>query len=121
MSIKKSIMKLEKEFKIKFPELNVSFYVSRRNMCVHMRLDKTIFAYSNFKQIIVEIKKFFDNHLAGKFAASYPQLIHSAKWEFDYIVAKKKEMSKKSWQSFRTNVRSKRLTMASARWSNDLV
>ena len=52
MSIKKSIMKLEKDFKIKFPEVNAAFYSSRRNMCVHMGLDKAIFGYSDFKQII---------------------------------------------------------------------
>ena len=83
-------MKLEKEFKIKLPKLNASFYVSRRNMCVDMGLDKAIFAYSNFKQIIEEINKFFGNLLAGKFAANYPQLIHSAKWKFNYIVSRKK-------------------------------
>ena len=54
MSIKKSILKLEKDFKIKFPEVNAAFYSSRRNVCVHMGLDKAIFAYPypNFKQII---------------------------------------------------------------------
>ena len=52
MSIKKSIMKLEKDFKIKFPEVNAAFYSSRRNMCVDMGLDKAIFGYSDFKQII---------------------------------------------------------------------
>ena len=45
-------MKLEKDFKIKFPEVNAAFYSSRRNMCVHMGLDKAIFGYSDFKQII---------------------------------------------------------------------
>ena len=89
MSIKESIMKLEKSFKIKFPEVNVAFYSKRRNMCVHMGLNKAIFAYLNFKRIIEQINKFLDDHLAGKFERNYPQLIHSAKWKFDYIVARK--------------------------------
>ena len=89
MSIKKSIMKLEKSFKIKFPEVNVAFYSSRRNMCVYMGLNKTIFAYLNFKRIIEQINKFLDDHLAGIFERNYPQSIHSAKRKFDYIVARK--------------------------------
>ena len=92
MSIKKSILKLEKDFKIKFPEVNAAFYSSRRNVCVHMGLGKAIFAYPypNFKQIIEQLEKFFDEHLVGKFQTNYPQLVYSAKWKFDYIVARKK-------------------------------
>ena len=90
MSIKKSIMKLEKDFKTKFPKVIVAFYSSRRNVCVHVGLDKAVFAYPNFKQIIEQLEKFFDENLGGKFQTNYPQLIHSAKWKFDYIVARKK-------------------------------
>ena len=90
MSIKKSIKRLEKDFETKFPEVNAAFYSTRRHMCVHMGLDKAIFSYSNFKQIIERINNFFDKHLAGKFETNYPQLIHSAKWKFDYIIARKK-------------------------------
>ena len=43
MSIKKSVIRLEKDFKIKFPELNTAFYSSRRNMNIHMGLEKVIF------------------------------------------------------------------------------
>ena len=43
MSIKKSVIRLEKEFKIKFPELNAAFYSSRRNMNIHMGLEKAFF------------------------------------------------------------------------------
>ena len=43
MSIKKSIMKLAKGFKIKFSEVNAAFYSRRRNVCVNMGLDKAIF------------------------------------------------------------------------------
>lgn len=90
MLIKKNIINLEKQFKIKFPDLNVSFYNSRRNMCIDIGLDKGIFGYSNFQDIINEIKDFFDTHLQGKFVVNFPQLIHSAKWKFDYIIARKK-------------------------------
>ena len=90
MLIKKSIIKLEKQFKIKFPGLNASFYISRGNMCVHMGLHKAIFGYSNFQDIINEIKDFFDTHLAGKFIVNFPQLIYSPKCKFDCLIPRKK-------------------------------
>ena len=89
MSIKKCILILEKDFKKKFPELNTAFYSSRRNMCIHMGLGKAI-AYSNFNEIINELNKFFEEHLAEKFKTNYPQLIHSSKWKFNYFIARKK-------------------------------
>ena len=49
-----------------------------------------IWGYPNFQQIVEQLEKFFDEHLAEKFQTNYPQLIHSAKWKFDYIVARKK-------------------------------
>ena len=96
MSIKKCILTLENDFKKKFPELNAAFYSSRRNMCVHMGLNKAIFAYSNFNKIINELNNFFGEHLAEKFKTNYPQLIHSSKWKFDYIIARKKFSSSRS-------------------------
>ena len=50
MSIKKLILQLEKFFKQKFHDLDAGFYVSKRNMCVHMGLEKSIFSYSNYKE-----------------------------------------------------------------------
>ena len=43
MLIKKLILQLEKFFKQKFHDLDAGFYVSKRNMCVHMRLEESIF------------------------------------------------------------------------------
>ena len=83
MSIKKTILQLEKVIKPKFPELNVGFYVSRRNMCVHMELENSIFSYSNYANMIVQINKSFEEKLADKFVANYLQLIHTAKWKFE--------------------------------------
>lgn len=62
MSIRKLILQLEKSFKQKYPELDTGFYVSRRNMCVHMGLEKSTFSYSNYKAIIEEYNKFFEKH-----------------------------------------------------------
>ena len=91
MSIKKTILKLEKEMKEKLPELNAGFYVSKRNNRVHMGLDNSIFSYPNYANIIAQINKFFNENLADKFVVNYPQLIHTAKWKFDYIVSRKKK------------------------------
>ena len=48
MSIKRTIIKLEKHIGIKFPEHEAKFYSNRRNSGIHMGLNKAIFAYLNF-------------------------------------------------------------------------
>ena len=83
MSFKKTILQLEKVIKQKFSELNAGFCVSRRNMCVHMELENSIFSYSNYANMIVQINKSFEEKLADKFVANYLQLIHTAKWKFE--------------------------------------
>ena len=50
---------MEKEFKVKFPELNAAFYISKRNMYIHMGLDQCIFSYNNYAQIMAQINIFF--------------------------------------------------------------
>ena len=42
---------MEKEFKVQFTELDAAFYMSKRNMCIHMGLDQCIFSYDNYAQI----------------------------------------------------------------------
>ena len=91
MSIKKLILQLEKFFKQKFHDLDAGFYVSKRNMCVHMGLEKSIFSYSNYKEIIEGYNIFFDEHLSNKFIVTKPQLIHTAKWKFNYRISWKKK------------------------------
>ena len=88
--MKKMILQLEKYFKQKFPELDAGFYISKRNMCVHMGLNKAIFSYSNYKAIIDEYKNFLEEHLSDNFIVNNRQLIHTAKWKFDYIISRKK-------------------------------
>lgn len=57
--------------KKKFPELNAGFYVPRRNNYVHMRLDNSIFSYSNYVNMIEQIYKLFEENLADKFIVIY--------------------------------------------------
>ena len=91
MSIKKLILQLEKFFKQKFPDLAAGLYVNKQNMCVHMGLEKSIYSYSNYKEIIEEYNEIFEEHLSNKFIVIKPQLIHTAKWKFDYIISRKKK------------------------------
>ena len=46
--------------KKKYPEFNAGLYVSRRNNCVNMGLDNSIFSYLNYANIVEQINKFFD-------------------------------------------------------------
>ena len=89
MSIKKTIIKLEKHFGIKFLEYEAKFYSNRRNSRIHMGLNKAIFAYSNFHDLVKEINLFLDEHIPNKFSGNFPRLINSTKWKFDYIVSTK--------------------------------
>ena len=53
------------------------------------------FSYLNYANITEQINKFFDEHVAEKLNVNYPQLIHTTKWKFDYIVVRKKKWVKK--------------------------
>ena len=92
MSIKKLILQLEKFFKQKFPDLDAGFYVNKRNMCVHMELEKSIYSYSNYKEIIEEYDKFFEEHLSNKFIVTKLQFIHNSQVEirlYNFLEEKK--------------------------------
>ena len=91
MSITKLILQLEKFFKQNFHDLDAGFYISKRNMCVHIGLEKSIFCYSNYKETIEEYNKFFKEHLSNKFIVTKSQLIHTAKWKFDCKISGKRK------------------------------
>ena len=54
-----------------------------------MGLDKAIFAFSNFRELLKEVTLFLDENIPNTFTDNFPRLIHSTKWKFDYIVATK--------------------------------
>ena len=66
MSYKKTVARMEREFKVKFPELNAAFYISKRNIYIHMVLDRCIFSYDNYAKIIAQINTFFFSKLWSK-------------------------------------------------------
>ena len=75
--------------RVTFPEYDAEFYSNRRNLCIHMGLDKVIFSYSNFKELLEEVKSFLDEHIPNKFTTNLPEVIHSTKWKYDYKLASK--------------------------------
>ena len=81
---------MKKHIRNKFPEYDAKFYSNRRNSCIHMGLDKTIFSYSNFKTLLEDVTSFLDEHIPNKFSSNFRKLIHSKKWKCDYILAIKK-------------------------------
>ena len=89
MSIKKIVLKMEKHIRVKFPEYDAKFYSTWRNSCIHMELDKTIFSYSNFKELLEEVQSFLDEHIPNKSTTNFPNLIPSKNWKYDYILATK--------------------------------
>ena len=54
-----------------------------------MGVDRAIFAFSNFRELLKEITLFSDENIPNKFTDNLPRLIHSEKWKFDYIAATK--------------------------------
>ena len=54
-----------------------------------MGLDKTIFVFSNLRELLKEVTLFLDKNIPNKFTDNFLRLIHSTKWKFDYIVATK--------------------------------
>lgn len=55
-----------------------------------MGLDKSLFAFEDFKKLLAEVDCFLNEHLPNKFSSIYPpKLIHSTKWKHDYIISQK--------------------------------
>ena len=67
-------------------------FIVVEEMCTYIwAWTRHFFAYSNFNLKEFErINNFFDEYLAEKLETNYPKLIHSSKWKFDYIIARKK-------------------------------
>ena len=85
---------LEQHLSNKFPENNISLYVSKRKEYIHMGLDVPLFSLVRHEQIIQEIKNFklLPYTVEKYFKVVFPQHIGCTKWKFDYIVMKKKHV-----------------------------
>ena len=59
MLVKYYLNRLEVILKNKFPEINPELYYSRRKKLVHMAVDRCIYEYRNYKNLLDEISEFF--------------------------------------------------------------
>ena len=76
---------------MKFPEYQAKIYSNIRNVYIHMGLDRSLFSFENFRQLLQEIDCFLNEHLENKFTSVFPpKLINSTKWIQDYIISKNK-------------------------------
>ena len=74
----------------KNPHIDFDFYLSRRVQNVHMGLNYSLLKLHEYEQMISDIEKLWlmKRHYM-KFKFILPQLIHTAKWKFDYIIFRK--------------------------------
>ena len=74
----------------KYPHINFEFYLSRRTKNVHMGLNYSLLALHKQKQIIFYIEEVWLRRRQDKsFKFMLPQLIHTTKWRFEYIIFRK--------------------------------
>ena len=80
MSIKKLIVQLDKHISVKFPEYQAKFYSNHRNFYIHMGLDRYLFSFENFRQLLQKIDFFLNEHLKNEFTPVLPSnFINSTK------------------------------------------
>lgn len=78
MKLKTFLIILKKYFINKYPTIEFDFYVSRRNLCVHMGLDKPVASYTFFMDIITDISNSWkENKQNHRFNCVVPYLINS--------------------------------------------
>ena len=51
---------------LKFPEYNAKYFINRRNKLLHVGLDKTIFAYNDFRTFLAEVDNYLKDNLQSR-------------------------------------------------------
>ena len=55
-----------------------------------MGLDKSLFAFENYKKLLEEVDYFLNEQLCNKCVCVFPpKLIYSTKWKHDHMIYKK--------------------------------
>ena len=91
MYIKSFLLVLKSTLNEKYPNLKVDFYVSCRNWYGYMGLDQPLHSISYCEKFINDIESIWTARKHnGSFVFFYPELIHSVKWKYDYLVMKKR-------------------------------
>ena len=69
----------------------MSLKKNRRNLYIHLGLDKSLFSFQNYKTFLQEFDSVLSEHIKSDFACVFPpKLVISTKWKHDYIVYRKK-------------------------------
>ena len=90
MHMKTFLHVLKKFLNGKYPLIDFDFYLSRRAQNVHMGLNYSLLTLHEYEQLISDINKvcLMKRHDI-KFKFLLPQLIHTVKLKFDYIIFRK--------------------------------
>ena len=93
MRIKLFLIQLKKRMEKTFPILTVDFFVSQCNHYVHMGLNRPLHSIENFAEVLQFIENLW-NEKKNKdnlfIFYRYPEIVHSVKWKYDYLLMKKK-------------------------------
>ena len=85
--MKKIITKLQILMKQKFPHYDSKFYANRRNIYIHLGLDKSLFSFDDYKEFLNTIDKFLSEQLRAEFKiVDPPKLVISTTWKYDCII-----------------------------------
>ena len=81
---------LKKFLNDKYLHVDFDFHLSRCTRNVHMGLDYSLLTLHEYEQIISDTEELWlmKKH-DMKFKLILPQLIHTVKWEFDYMIFRK--------------------------------
>ena len=73
--------------KQKFPHYDSKFYANRRNIYIHLGLDKSLFSFDDYKEFLNTIDKFLSEQLRAEFKiVDPPKLVISTTWKYDCII-----------------------------------
>ena len=95
MRIKLFLTQLKNATEKTFPTLTVNFFVSRRNRNVHMGLNRPLHSIENFMEMLQFIENLWNEKKKNGdelfIFCRYPEIVHSLKWRYDYLLFKKKK------------------------------
>ena len=87
MNVKLIVKKMEQHIKMIHPEYEAKFFSNRRNNYIHLGLDKSLFSYQNYKNLLADIDTYLSANLCQKFElVDPPKLVMSLRWKHDYII-----------------------------------
>ena len=95
MKIKLFLTQLKNVMEQTLLTLTVDFFVLRCNRNVHMGLNRPLHAIKNFMEVLQFIENLWNEKKNGDelfiFCRS-PEIVHSVKWKYDYLLFKKKKI-----------------------------